>query len=327
MQHINKNSYFGLSIHLSIYFINPDLMDKKIVFLLDNNLRVIIPDFGAFIIRQQEPRIVVFNELLKNNDGLLIDYIMKTENVDCDMAQQILSDYTNHLVRTLEAGGMVKIKGIGSLCKDQLGNIRFNAENEIVPLEENKPAQHHVSNDEYPLLKVPVTDPVVQSNPFSVKNFFSRPVIKWVAVIVVANLLVILAFVVRDPVKRVLTPEKSPVRLEQSVLDQLSDSMMAAVQDTGMTTIENTSVLSDEKPVSESSNYHYYIVAGCFREEINADELVSSLKEMGYKAEKFGKIGGLFAVSFASFDDRELAEKELARIKKEYYPEAWMTKF
>jgi hypothetical protein len=48
---------------------------------------------------------------------------------------------------------------------------------------------------------------------------------------------------------------------------------------------------------------------------------------LGFKAEKFGQIGNLFAVSFVSFDDKELAVKELKRIREEIHPEAWMTRF
>jgi hypothetical protein len=51
------------------------------------------------------------------------------------------------------------------------------------------------------------------------------------------------------------------------------------------------------------------------------------LKTIGYRAEKFGKIGDLYAVSFASFDKKDLAVNELARIRKEHHPDAWMTQF
>jgi hypothetical protein len=104
--------------------------------------------------------------------------------------------------------------------------------------------------------------------------------------------------------------------------------MMAAVKDSVMFLNEAPVMPMLEKVKGEiNGDYRYYIVAGCFRDEINADELVGSLKDMGYKAEKFGKIGDLYAVSFASFDDKELAVKELARIRKEFHPDAWMTRF
>ncbi|NJM14971.1 MAG: hypothetical protein HC896_05945 [Bacteroidales bacterium] len=52
-------------------------MDAYIVELLNSNKRVIIPDFGAFIVKQGTPVTYVFNEFLKYNDGLLIDHVAK----------------------------------------------------------------------------------------------------------------------------------------------------------------------------------------------------------------------------------------------------------
>jgi hypothetical protein len=89
----------------------------------------------------------------------------------------------------------------------------------------------------------------------------------------------------------------------------------------------NEDNLINQEGLVVDGNIRYYIVAGCFRDEINADELVESLQNVGYKAEKFGKIGDLYAVSFASFDDKDLAVKELERIREEFHPDAWMTRF
>jgi len=96
----------------------------------------------------------------------------------------------------------------------------------------------------------------------------------------------------------------------------------------------DSTIVYDEVPVEEvspavnamSPGSRYYIVAGCFRDEVNADSLVASLKLLGYKAEKFGKIGNLYAVCFASFDNKDKAVSELKKIR-EKIPSAWMTKF
>ena len=50
-------------------------MEKYITELLDNNVRVVLPDLGAFIVKQRKPLKIIFNEFLKYNDGLLIEYI------------------------------------------------------------------------------------------------------------------------------------------------------------------------------------------------------------------------------------------------------------
>ena len=114
--------------------------------------------------------------------------------------------------------------------------------------------------------------------------------------------------------------------ISDTLYDQLADSVRAAALD--------SSIVYDEVPVeggnlpqnAMSPDSRYYIVAGCFRDEVNADSLVSSLKLRGYRAEKFGKIGNLFAVCFASFDNKDKAVSELKKIR-EKVPSAWMTKF
>jgi hypothetical protein len=111
------------------------------------------------------------------------------------------------------------------------------------------------------------------------------------------------------------------------VLDQLADSVRAAANDASLVFSQDETSETAASQTKTPDNLRYYIVAGCFRDEINADELVGSLKKMGYKAEKFGKIGDLYAVSFAAFSDKDLAVKELAKIREESHPDAWMTRF
>src|SRR5512145_81608 len=100
-------------------------MDKKIINLLNNNLRVIIPEFGAFIIRQQEPRIIVFNELLNGDDRILLENIMKTEGVEEEIAKQLLTDYVSNVQKAINSGKSFTIEGLGSIRKEINGRIQF----------------------------------------------------------------------------------------------------------------------------------------------------------------------------------------------------------
>lgn len=305
-----------------------DRMDNKIVSLLNNNLRVIIPNFGAFIIRQQDPRIVVFNEILQNNDGLLLDYYMKTEGVELDVAEQFLSEYTNYTLRQIESGKIVTIEGLGSLRKNKAGKIEFIQENEIL-LTNVLEIENPISATHEPVY-IPEKEKPVTQNPRSKAQVLLRNhrVLKWIIIVLSANLLVILLFVVKDNSRNKFQESENSIILKQSISDQLADSMRAAAADTSLLFREGTSVPEPEEiTIPVDGQLRYYIVAGCFRDEINADELVTSLKKSGYKAEKFGKIGELYSVSFASFDEKELAVKELARIREEFHPDAWMTRF
>lgn len=113
-------------------------MEKHIQYLLNTNLRIIIPDFGAFIIRQKEPLVIVFNELLRYNDGLLIDYIARHENIEKDMAKHQVTEYAENLVKTLENGQEVKLEGIGILRRTGEDKIEFVQAGKDVPKRSSK---------------------------------------------------------------------------------------------------------------------------------------------------------------------------------------------
>ncbi|MBN2482285.1 MAG: hypothetical protein JXB19_11120, partial [Bacteroidales bacterium] len=104
------------------------MMDEHIIALLNNNLRVIIPDFGAFIVRQKEPKVIVFNEFLRYNDGLLIDYIAKAEQIEKEIAEQRITIFAEEATKTLESGKDLQIKGLGMLTRDPSGKINFVSE-------------------------------------------------------------------------------------------------------------------------------------------------------------------------------------------------------
>jgi cell division septation protein DedD len=112
----------------------------------------------------------------------------------------------------------------------------------------------------------------------------------------------------------------------------LADSVIQAAEEPAV--VYREEIPEPEMPVSEDSPAEsktgvsrYYIVAGCFRNEANADELVQALRNQGFQSEKFGVIGNLHAVCFASFSNKEQAVRELQRIREEVQPEAWMTRF
>ena len=299
-------------------------MDKKIVSLLDSNLRVIIPEFGAFIIRQQEPRAVVFNELLKNNDGLLIEHIIKTENVEPDIAEQMLADFISQVTRTIDSGKVFEIAGLGKLWKDKSGRLSFTPENESIPVEDEvveRPISKYTVQQQF-------YGPEASGTNNTARPAKSRQFLYWLLALICVNLIVVAFFILRKEDKGKVTKPGDSIILKESVVDQLADSLKAAVADTTIMYSAGPSVpMLEEVKTNDEGHLKYYIVAGCFRDEVNADELVISLKNMGYKAEKFGRIGDLYAVSFASFDNKELAVKELARIREEYHPDAWMTRF
>jgi nucleoid DNA-binding protein len=361
-------------------------MEKHILALLNSNLRVIIPEFGAFIIKQKQPRIVVFNEFLRYNDGLLIEYISKTEGIELDMARKLVEDYVAGLVKLLSAGKRCRIRGIGTLEQEESGKLLFDSDSrkkeaggtEDTPAE---PVKQEVRTEGFvaetipepsgnaapeperetvaevlkepalksepepivnaPKLKPSATEParVPDSLPPGTKAEDRKPpagvkepskpkvnladlIVKLIIVIILANAAVIAWFVLGDDIRQFFSSgSKETVESTDTLLQNLQDSF-------GTVEIDTMHVFAAPSQVpSASGSARYYIVAGCFRDEVNADELVKSLQSKGFQAEKFGKIGNLYAVSFASFESQEKAVLELKRIREEVHPEAWMTQF
>jgi hypothetical protein len=359
-------------------------MDKYIVALLNNNLRVIIPEFGAFIIKQKEPKIIVFNEDLNYDDGLLIDFMMKTEGVEKEIAQQQLSDFLTRAAKILDDNTVFTIEDLGSLRKDFDGRLSFTPEGvgqtqsiaeelrdePIMVLDEEPPepkpenkASHLPSSltkkpgketdtktkgskkkvpaseiqdeihpkqelreefSEKPDISEPVSLPVEFVNS---SRWPSRKVVRWLLIILLANSAVILFLIYQDQFRNMFKPKPQSYFITDSLFDRLSDSVKVAAVDTSLVFKEVYDTADATVNNHEEGNLRYYIVAGCFRDEVNADDLVKSLKDSGFNAEKFGTIGNLYAVSFVSFEDKELAVKELKRIREEIHPEAWMTRF
>ena len=388
-------------------------MEKHILNLLNTNLRVIIPDFGAFIIRQKEPLVLVFNEFLRYNDGLLIDYIAKIENIDKDMAKHQVTEYTENLIKGLEAGKEVRLEGIGTLHKAGADKIEFvqvgkempkkstkkvqEKKPDEAPLEAAKPTDvvpevsktvaKPVSRDkseismgtevkeEKPESKTPeekltsngsVKKPVSQTKtdagpkpvekplqkPSAARPLVAKPPIKvelkkknnkqqiiWIILIVLVVALINIWFIFNNQIKSFFNEH----RLTKPVADTLGKLVGAdIVTDTisadstvefreardedsyaAEKAVEKTPAVEITKPAKPGEK-KYYIVAGCFRDEINADAMVKELNQKGYKAQKFGTIGNLHAVSYSSFTDKEKAAQEMERIRKEVAPEAWM---
>lgn len=103
-------------------------MDKHIVSLLKQKNRVIIPELGAFIVKQSTPKTFVFNEFLKYNDGMLIEHVMNEENITKEEATSKVDDFVIDVNSKLNIGEEYTIDGLGTLKKDRGGKIQFQTE-------------------------------------------------------------------------------------------------------------------------------------------------------------------------------------------------------
>ena len=401
-------------------------MEKYLLQILESNNRVIIPEFGAFIIKQRNPLTIIFNEFLQYNDGILVDMVSKTEGIDRDAAKKKIDDFTAGLVSELEKTGQYPLKGIGVVMKGASGKISLEKEetkkasikeskptgttvkkpvqvkeekaavaskkledklDETIEIDSEKPKPIETKKEE-PKKEEPKKEepkppekteepkqPVLEKKPSEVKKEIpkteeskavSKPEIRppvakteekqevrassytdsssyssdyetskrgrtnliiWLIVIVIINGALIGYFVYSEEISALfskkLVDQTETFQEEQLVPE--TESSAPAEQTMPQEKIEEEPAVAAETPITPiKSGPRFYIVAGAFREEINADNLVKELRQKGYNAEKFGKIGNLHAVSYGVYKTKAEADAELRKIHNGVDAEAWI---
>lgn len=102
------------------------MISKYLKELIENNNRIIIPDFGAFMIQDTpEGKQISFNDFLKFNDGLLINQIIKAEKISKTEAGEKITAFIQEVEKSFTGKKPYEIKEVGFLTKDNLGNIKF----------------------------------------------------------------------------------------------------------------------------------------------------------------------------------------------------------
>ncbi len=109
-------------------------MEKYFIELLKTNKRLIIPKLGAFLKKEQGGKeVITFNQFLKFDDGLLINYVAEQEKIDKEKAKNQVQDISDKITKEINEGNQYKIKGLGSIYKDANGKIQFVEEGKEAP--------------------------------------------------------------------------------------------------------------------------------------------------------------------------------------------------
>lgn len=144
-----------------------------------------------------------------------------------------------------------------------------------------------------------------------------------------------------DPI--IVNPTESQVdevintddRTDEPVMETdqyVSDETEAVVEDDA---VEATPE-ADDSPVESATagiasqnlppqEYHYFIIAGAFRDKGNADKLINQLRQKGFNAMYAGQTNsGLWRIAFEAYADRPTALRRLDAIKQEESSGAWL---
>lgn len=100
------------------------MISKIIASYLTKAPRLIIPDVGAFIARKESNEII-FMEMLKKNDGVLVGLVAESEGMSENEAQEIVNKYVLDIKLELSVNRKFIIKSLGVLSLDNAGVVSF----------------------------------------------------------------------------------------------------------------------------------------------------------------------------------------------------------
>ncbi|MCH3881366.1 MULTISPECIES: HU domain-containing protein [Tenacibaculum] len=284
---------------------------------------VIVPNFGGFVTNRIGAKVnnythtfyppakqITFNAHLKHNDGLLVNYIAKAENISFDAALKTVADFVNNWQTTLKTTS-VEVSSVGKLSLNKEQQIVFEPNTTVNYLTESfglasfeSSAIARFKEEVKPL--IPVVETTSKDNKKVIPLF-----VKYAAT---AAVLLTLGFAGWSGYEQ-NKQQKHFAKQQQEVAKKIQQATF--VIDNPLPTINLN--------VSKATPKNFHVVAGAFEFPENAEKKVNELKEKGFNAAIIGKNKwGLTQVTFNSFSSKNEAINSLYRIQKTVSKDAWL---
>lgn len=284
---------------------------------------VIVPNFGGFITNKKSATLqkdthtfypptkqVTFNSHLKNDDGLLANYIASAEQISFENAKKLINLAINDWRKQLEKDAFLSLEKIGSLQLNDQKQLIFNPNYKVNYLSDSfglasvNSAVLNNSTNEIPIK--PLTPTASKTSKKGLPAF-----IKYAAT---AAILITLGFTANNIYQN---------KNQKTLLASQEKALEKKIQ-------EATFVISDPLPIIQLNGRKeiakpYHVVAGAFQFPENAKKKVKQLKKQGYKASILGvNKWGLTEVAFESFADKNDAINNLYKIQDTVSKDAWL---
>ena len=291
---------------------------KEIYDLLYNNDCVIVPEFGAFVLKSHSayikddtfypPRKVIsFNAMLDENDGLLVKHLSTSRNISYKKALKTINDETQSLKNELSADKKIKIDPLGYIELSLEGNIVFYPD-ELINFESNSFGLTSFS-------KQPILKSVKKDVPSKTASTIT-PVMRYAAIFVA---LIGFSYFGYFNYSNYLDNER--IKNIAIAQDQILQNVQAATFNIGELPTINLKVTA---PIENTNKIYFSVIAGSFRSKLNAEKHLNHLISKGFKA-SYTAINprGLFRVAYARLDSRKKAYSLISEIK-ENGEDAWL---
>jgi len=289
---------------------------------------VIVPDFGGFVANKIPAKInrfthtfyaptkqLTFNAHLKNNDGLLANYVASAKNISYVNAVNYIANEVAKWQNTLNQEEL-DIENIGTLHKNEEGAVIFDPVYTVNYLTSSfgldtyvSPAIKRISENEKEVISTPVI-PIHRAESHKEKT---PAFIKYAAAAVVIFALGTVGW----------------KQYQNFTYNNLVAQSELQQQKVDKTIQEATFVINNPLPAitlnvaKKTQNYH--IIAGAFREPANANKKLQQLLKKGFNAKILGiNKWNLTQVAYESFDTKRNAINKLNVIKKTENKDAWL---
>jgi hypothetical protein len=301
-------------------------LEKYISDLLYRYDCVIVPNFGGFVANKISAKVnhythtfyaptkqLTFNTQLKNNDGLLANYLTTTKNITYIEALDFIENQVVKWQNKLNKEEL-EIENIGTLYKNEEGAIIFEPSFSVNYLTSSFGLETYVSPAIKRLSKNEKTvTPVIPIHRVHSSKEKTPTFIKYAA----AAVLVVALGTVGWKQYQNFTYKNL---MAQSELQQ---------QKVDKTIQEATFIINNPLPAItlnvSKKTHNYHIIAGAFRNPNNATKKVKQLLKKGFKAKILGiNKWHLTQVAYASFDTKQEAINQLNFIKRTDSKDAWL---
>ncbi len=310
---------------------------------------VILPGFGAFLTRRQSAtiqeatnsffppkKLISFNSQLKNNDGLLANYIAAAEHISYTDAVAKIQRYVLSLNEKMAQGKRLELTNIGAFFTSIENTLQFEPLQEVNYLTEafglstfvspaiNREIQREVYKQEVEAIEevVPLT--------FTPEKRNERPYLKYAAVAAIVFGISGFFGLKKISDNTITFNHQEWQQANQEIENKIQEATFEISNPLPAITLnlikeEAEGNISSSAEMANISPQKYHIVAGAFRIASNADKKVRKLKTEGFDARLVGANKyGLHQVIYESYDNRLDALQALRKIKKEHSSRAWL---
>ena len=283
---------------------------KDVAKLLHSNDCVIVPDFGAFVLKSKSAYIekneffppskyVSFNSMLKDNDGLLAKHISGEKNISYKKSLKLISEEVISFKESLSKDLIIDTESLGIFELKEKETLVFNPDFSI-----------NFDNKVFGLksfVREPLLSKISQE---SKKNnqFSSNVLLKYAAIaIAIFGFSYFGYFNYND----YLNNEKlKNIAIAQ---EKILENVQSATFNLGELPPININVTA---PIVKDNSVYYSVIAGAFRSKGNAEKHLNTLIGKGYQA-SYTSINpkGLYRVAYARLKTRKEAADLISKIK------------